>query len=147
MDDADALTETEQLLLMAAAVHGLGPDASLVCANTARVVDQVLSWRGLTADQIIRGWNELVLPTAHDYVYEALIRMTRHAHSGRAPERAGEPLFEGKGNWGTPGDPDRPACLPQFNSCRLTAHGQQIAQELLSQNPKYRGGSLPRNSI
>ena len=46
MDDSDRLTETERQLLMAAAVHGLGPGTDLSRANTARVVNQVLQWRG-----------------------------------------------------------------------------------------------------
>jgi hypothetical protein len=37
MDDTDMLTETERLLLMSAAVLGLGPSTNLSRANTAKV--------------------------------------------------------------------------------------------------------------
>lgn len=50
------LAEVERQLLMAAAVHSLGPGTDLGHANTACIVDQVLLWRGLTADQISAGW-------------------------------------------------------------------------------------------
>ena len=60
---------------MAAAVHGLGPDTDLSRANTARVVDQVLRWRGLNAEEIQSGWKELECDPVHEEVYNALIRM------------------------------------------------------------------------
>jgi hypothetical protein len=138
MNDHDRLTETEQLLLMAAAVQGMGPESDLTYANTARAVNQALQWRGLSAEEIRHGWHE---PESHPIlveVYDVLVRMTHQMEQvgpGRAPERPGTPLFEGAGNWGVPGDPDCPACWPQFNSCRLTAHGERIAQEMLSMSP------------
>ena len=153
MDDLETLTETERLLLMAAAVQGLGANADLSRANTARVVNQVLRWRGLSAEEISRGWLELeersvrkkrrkggYSEPVHEEVYNVLVRMTRQmGRVGRAPERPGEPLFEGSGNWGVPGDPKRPASWPHYNSCRLTAHGERIGQELLGRHPEYRG--------
>jgi len=45
MDDIEILTPTERLLLMAAAVHGLGPNTDLSRANTAKVIGQALQWR------------------------------------------------------------------------------------------------------
>src|SRR5262245_49504878 len=105
MDEGETLTETEWLLLMAAAVHELGPDTDLRRANTARVVNQVLRWRGLSAEEVRCGWRERDCDPIHEEVYKALIRMTHETHRdgpGRAPERPGVPLFEGGGNWGVP---------------------------------------------
>ena len=51
----ETLTETERLLLMAAAIHDLGPATDLGRANSARVVNQVLRWRGLSAEEITTG--------------------------------------------------------------------------------------------
>jgi hypothetical protein len=141
---ASDLTEVEQQLLMAAAVHGLDPTTDLTWANAARVVNQVLRWRGLTAEQINAGWRgeecEECGPE-HGAVYAALVRMThQRCQDGvfRSGERPGPALFEGGGNWGVPGDPDQPACLPHYNSCRLTADGARLAHSLLEQHPEYR---------
>jgi hypothetical protein len=150
MDDIETLTETERLLLMAAAVHGLGPGTDLSRANTARVVNQALLWLGVSPEEIRRGWEELETHKQGEQLenhpgseafYAALVRMTHQllrGGPGRAPERAGPALFEGSGNWGVPGDPGCPASSPYFNSCRLTARGEQIARELLVRHPEYR---------
>lgn len=146
MDGAGDLTEVERQLLMAAAVHGLGPATDLGRANTARIVNQVLRWRGLTAEQIKSGWRSEDCDPEHDAVYAALVRMTHQMHRegpGRAPERPGTALFEGGGNWGVPGDPQEPACWPQFNSCRLTADGERLARLLLEHHPEYRSSAEP----
>jgi hypothetical protein len=138
MTAADTVTEIERQLLMAAAVHGLGPDADIRYANTARVVNQVLRWRGLTPEEINAGWRDDDCDPEHDAVYTALIRITHQLHMhgpGRAPERPGPALFEGGGNWG---DVDLPASWPHFNSCRLTAEGERLALELLERHPAYR---------
>jgi hypothetical protein len=63
--------------------------------------------------------------------------MTFYLYSGRPPKRPGPILFEGKGNWGEPDDPNSPACKPHYKSCRLTAHGERIALELLARHPQY----------
>src|SRR4051794_18785489 len=106
-------TDTEQLLLMAATLQGFGPDRDLSRGtNTARVVNQVLRWRGLSDEQIRAGWrdDEYRGPDpSHEEVYQALIRMTHQTvldGPGRPPERSGPALFEGGGDWGVPGDPD-----------------------------------------
>jgi hypothetical protein len=146
MDQRETLTETERLLLMAAAVHELGPATDLSRANTARVVNQVLSWRGLSAEEVGGGWRELECGPIHEEVYNALIRMTHQTHRagpGRTPERPGAPLFEDGGNWGVPGDPNSPACWPQYNSCRLTAAGERVAREFLGRHPEYRKDAGP----
>jgi hypothetical protein len=144
MNKPETHTETERLLLMAAAVHELGPATDLSWANTARVVDQVLRWRGLSALEVRDGWQEQECGPIHEEVYNALIRMTHQTTQvgpGRLPERPGVPLFEGGGNWGVAGDPTCPACWPQFNSCRLTAEGERMARDLLRQYPEYRKGA------
>jgi hypothetical protein len=129
----DDLTDIERQLLRAALELGFGPDTDLSRANTARVVNRVLAWRGLSAEQIDDGWRSDGCPPDHATVYAALARMTQERHSagpGRAPERPGPALFEGGGNWGAPGDPDAPACAPQYNSCRLTEEGERRARAL-----------------
>jgi len=150
MDEAETFSETEHLLLMAAVVQGLGPDTDLSRANTFRVVNQALLWSGVSAEEIRRGWMELESDEQgeqressliNDKVYDVLVRMTHQltrVGPGRPPERAGPPLFEGSGNWGVPGDPSCPACLPHFNSCRLTERGELIARALLEQHPEFR---------
>lgn len=141
MDATESLTETERLLLMAAAVLDLGPQTDLHRANTVKVVAQVLRWRGLSEEDSRAGWDDLDQCSDKTDVYEALIGMTHQKHRegpGRPPERAGEPLFEGGGNWGIPGDPNHPACSPYYNTCRLTVRGEQVAEELLSRHPEYR---------
>jgi hypothetical protein len=141
MDTRETLTEVEGLLLMAAAVHGMGPASDLSRANTERVVNQVLRWRGLSAEEIRDGWMEQGCGPIHEEIYSALIRMTcetARAGLGRPSARPGAPLFEGGGNWGVPADPNCPACMPQFNSCRLTAEGERLAQDLLAWHPEYR---------
>lgn len=146
MGSACGLTEVEQQLLMAAAVSGLGPATDLSRANTARVVNEVLRWRGLTADQIKTGWRDEDCNPEHNAVYAALVRMIHQEcwdGSFRAGERPGPALFEGRGNWGVPGDPDCPPCWPQFNSCRLTAEGERLAWSLLKQHPEYRKSGEP----
>jgi hypothetical protein len=142
MDD-DALTGLEKLLLMSAAIQGFGPSRDSSRANTARVITQVLLWRGIRREEINEAWTAGQFdghPTI-DPVYEVLIRMTHQlarVGPGRPPQRPGPALFEGGGNWGVPGDPSRPACWPLFNSCRLTAHGERLALELLAQHPEFR---------
>lgn len=140
MDSSESLTETERLLLMAAAVQGLGPQTDLERANTVKVVSQVLRWKGLSDEESRSGWDDLDESSVRIDVYETLIRMTHQTHRvgpGRPPERAGEPLFEGGGNWGVPGDPNHPACSPYYNACRLTPRGRQVAETLLSRHPEY----------
>ena len=135
------LTEIEQQLLMAAAVHGLRSGTELGRANTARIVNQVLAWRGLSGEQVRSWWQGEECEPTHDLVYRALIRMIHQKHRegpGRVPERPGPALFEGGGNWGVPGDSGRPACWPQYNSCRLTAEGERLARLLLEGHPECR---------
>jgi hypothetical protein len=136
MGGADDLTDVERQLLTAALIHGLGPATSLGRANTLRVVNQVLQWRGLTAEEIDSGWRTEDTGSQHETVYAALVHMVHQAcrDGGFRPSaRPGPALFEGGGNWGVPGDPDHPACLPHFNSCRLTPEGERLARQLLEQ--------------
>ncbi len=129
MDGDESLTIAERELLMAAAIQGLGPDADFSRAHTIRLVARVLQWRGRTDEEIHSGWDEPEnLPVNYE-VYDTLVRMV---HKPSAP------LFEGYGYWGVPGDPNQPACWPYYNCCRLAAHGERVARELLSQYPEYR---------
>jgi hypothetical protein len=137
----------EQLLMIAAAVHEMTPGGTLGMANSYRVVNQVLRWRGLSQDQIRRGWAKLedeairgqrhVEPCSpNEDVYSVLVKMVQEWQA-YVPELKQEPLFQGMGNWGVRGNPAKPACLPYYNSCRLTARGEHVAQELLSRYPEY----------
>lgn len=137
----ESLTDMERLLLMAAAVQGLGPDADVTRANTARVVIQALRWSGLDSAEVRAQWDQGEWPPALEGVYGPLVRMTWQQRTGGGlfpAERLGLALFEGGGNWGVPGDPDCPPCDPQYNSCRLTALGERVALALLEQHPEYR---------
>lgn len=120
----DEFTEIERQLLRAALELDFGASTDLSRANTARVVDRVLAWRGLSAQQIATGWRADDCDLEHATVYAALVRMIRE------PRTAGSALFEGGGNWGTPDDPGAPACWPQYNSCRLTEEGERLARAL-----------------
>ena len=143
------LTETESLLLMAAAVQGLGPRTNLIYANSARVVHQVLKWRGLSEDQLWSGWGERDCDPQHEQVFRALVRMVQmklRGGSWRPAERPGVALFEGGGNWGVPGDSSHPPSWPLFNSCRQTAEGKKLARKLLKEHPEYRKSYEHRKS-
>lgn len=146
MSKTSDLTEVERQLLMAAAVQQLGPTTNLTMANTARIVDQVLRWRGLSDEQIVAGWRGEDCAPEHKGVYAALVRMTHQKcrdGSFRPHEHPGPALFEGGGNWGVPGDPDQPPCWPHFNSCRLTDAGEQLARALLKIHPAYCNSADP----
>ncbi len=126
MNDYDAFSETERQLLMAAAVQGLFGDTDLATVNTSKVVLQVLQWQNTNPEEILTGWDKE--GTANAQVYEALVELFH---------RPGEPLFEGYGNWGIPDG--CPPSWPHYNSCRLTARGELIARDLLTQHPEFRG--------
>ena len=141
MDEIETLTEVERLLLMAAAVQVSRPAGNVYKANTWRVVRQAGRWLGMSIEEA----NAAVhVPESHPImlkVFEALVRMTSTAHDGErghAPERPGEPLFEGAGNWGQPGDPEKPPADPPYTACWLTPHGERLAQQLLERHPEYR---------
>src|SRR5947209_3144347 len=107
VSDLPPLTEMEQLLLMAAAAHGFGPDYDIRGANTAKVVLQAIRWAGLDSDAFWECWERLEWHSSADAAYKPLIRMTCikcRDGSTRAAERRGEALFEGGGNWGVLGD-------------------------------------------
>src|SRR5947209_792121 len=98
MGMAGDLTGVEQQLLMAAAGLGLGSDTDRGRANTARVVNQALRWRGLTPEQVRAGWRDKDCDPEHGAVYAALVRMTHQTcqdGSFRPGERRGATLFEG----------------------------------------------------
>lgn len=149
MEELETLSETERLLLMAAAVQGRGPRSDIVHAtSTAHIISQALRWLGLSDEEIDQGWwdseagEQSARCSKHRAVYEILIRMTQQLTSigpPRPAERPGPPLFEGGGNWGVPGK--LPACSPLFNSCRLTKRGEQIARVLLARHPEYRNNA------
>jgi hypothetical protein len=139
MTNENSLNELEQLLLMAAAVHELTPKSHF--AITAKVVRQVLRWTGSFSEEVIEAWNSDDDHSTIDLVYGTLVRMTQPINSNgpiRPPEREGEVLFEGQGNWGNPRNPDNPPAYPHFNACRLTIHGWNLANNLLMEHPEYR---------
>jgi hypothetical protein len=136
MTNEHSLNEVEKLLLMAAAVHELKPDSPF--AITAKVVRQVLHWTGSFNEEVIEAWNSDEEHPTIDLVYETLVRMTQPINTIRLPEKGGEVLFEGKGNWGDPRNPDRPPAYLHFNACRLTIYGWNLANKLLMEYPEYR---------
>ena len=134
MTGTEGISEIERLLLMAAAVHGLGPGTDLSRANTAKVVDQVLKWTGVNDGEVREAWSSIESHPAMDRVYTVLISMVQ-SDSGKLPERPGDPLFKGGGNWG---GPEESPCNLHFNSCRLTELGERIAFQLLQENSHHR---------
>ncbi len=137
MANTEMLTDMEKLLLMAAATNGLGPDTPWTRAHSSKVVGRALHWAGLVDDQVRTAWMSDEYCPAITQCYGALIRMIRQVLKVgfKEPERPGEPLFEGAGNFGTP---DNPHAMPQFTACWLTAYGMQVAQDLLEKHPEYR---------
>ena len=141
MSDDDGFTEVERLLLMAAAIHDLGPQTSLRFANGRNVVGQALVWAGHLDDELRESWQSSECDGEIKTFYGALIRMTQQMlRSGtvRAPIRPGAVLFEGSGNLGTPDDP---GSFPFFTAFRLTEHGAKVASLLLEQHPQYGKGA------
>ena len=116
------------LLLMAAAVHRLGPETDLTYANTAKVMRQALHWAGLLQGEIETCFESYDDAPPVTQFYDALTSMILQ-------ERTTEVLFEGGGNWGGPGL--RPAAA-HFTSCRLTERGLSFAKQLLDRHPHYR---------
>ena len=117
------------LLLMAAAVHKLGPDTNLGYGpSTVKVMRQALHWAGLLHGEIktcFESYDEC--PPTTEF-YEALISMMPQS-------KPAEVLFEGGGNWGGPWGPRASA---HFTSCRLTELGWSLANQLLERHPRYR---------
>jgi hypothetical protein len=116
------------LLLMAAAVHELGPRTNLSYANTAKVMRQALYWAGLLHGEIEERFESYEECPPVTQFYEAMISMMPQSMPA-------EVLFEGGGNWGGPGEPHASA---HFTSCRLTERGWSLANGLLEQHPHYR---------
>jgi len=124
----ESTVSARDLLLMAAAVHDVGPRTDLKYANTVEVMRQALHWAGLLHGEIeecFEGYDECPPVTRF---YETLISMMPQS-------KPAEILFEGQGNWGGPGEPRASA---HFTSCRLTEHGWSIANQLLERHPHYR---------
>ncbi len=118
------LTERARLLLMAAYVHGAGPNAE-IRANCGRVLRQALRWAGLWNEQLEHNnLYDIEDPVIADW-YRTLISMTRRADNS-------ELLIEGQGNLGSPVDP--PA-FPTYTGCRLTRKGRELAEKLFAAAP------------
>jgi hypothetical protein len=117
-----------KLLIMAAAVHGLGPETDLTYANTTRVMRQALHWAGLLLGDIEQCFESYDQAPPVTEFYDALTSMILQS-------KPAEALFEGGGNWGGPGL--RPAAA-HFTSCRLTERGWSLGNQLLERHPRYR---------
>jgi len=116
------------LLLMAAAVHRLGPQTNLSYANTMKVMRQALHWAGLLHGEIEERFESYDECPPVTQFYESLISMMPQS-------RPTEVLFECGGNWGGLGEPRASA---HFTSCRLTERGWSLACQLLERHPRYR---------
>ena len=116
------------LLLMAAAIHRLGPETDLTHGNGARVMRQALHWAGL-----LHGASETCFESYDD---AALVTQFYDAQAVMILQNGPtEVLSEGGGNWGGPGF--RPAAT-HFTSSRLTKRGWSLAHQLLRRHPRYR---------
>jgi hypothetical protein len=123
------LDKTHQLLLMAAAVHNLGPELGSrdrLHANAHMVIGQALHWAGFYDERVRFAFQSYQECPEIAAFYDALISMMPQG-------QAAEPLFEGNGN--ILGDP---RASPFFNHCRLTESGLAVANELLNAHPEYR---------
>ena len=132
--DGGQTPNPHDLLLMAAAAHGLGPGTNLHYANAAKVMCQALHWAGLlhgAVEESFESYDEC--PPVTEF-YDALVSMMPQSNPVEA-------LFEGGGNWGGPGE--RPASA-HFTSCRLTERGWSIAQQLLERHASYRADMYGR---
>jgi hypothetical protein len=137
------LTENEQLLLMAAAAQGFGPETDLSTANTYKVVRQIVYWSQID-ETIFDGWCEQQFESPElDEIYRTLVGLVDQTpnRNGLSAGRPGPALFEGAGSWGNPdGDPP---CATRFNACRLTSLGEEQARRLLVRYPQYRDAAPP----
>lgn len=123
------LTEREQLILMAAYVHGSPLDGG-ISANCNRVLAQALFWAGLWNDGVrLRLMGAEVAEVGPqdaataDGWYDVLIALTR--------QPAAERLLQGWGNLGTP--EGHPAAWPAFTACGLTQEGWELAKKMLAE--------------
>jgi len=124
MDEVDEsqLGDREQLLLMAALIHGARPREE-IRANCMRVLKQALIWGGLWNDGLQHGSDYVLQPVIDDW-YQTLIKMTRYLPTT-------ESLIEGQGNLALP-------AFPHYTGCRLTAKGRKVAKRLLRSHPEFR---------
>ncbi len=128
MTNVDSLNEWQRLLLMAASAHGLGPTTNLDYANTAKVVQQSLVWADVMHGDVQEAWGQCEYCPTIEECYGTLIAMIRN-------EPPSEALFQGQGNLGSPTEPPT---FPHYTSCRLTARGARLAEQLLERHPEYR---------
>ena len=124
----EPIVNERDLLLMAAAVHRLGPEPDLTYANTARVMRQELHWAGLLHGEIETCFESYDDAPPVTQFYDALTSMILH-------KRPTKVLFEGGGNWDGPG---LQRAAAHFTSCRLTNRGWSLANKLLERHPRYR---------
>ena len=142
MSEANGFPTDEQLLIMAAAIHGFCSQTDLERANGDKIVGQALEWLGILKDRVRESWENYEYCEEIVAVYGTLIRVTHQLHkvgAGRPPASGETPIFEGSGNHGTPAEP---GAFPHFNSFRLTPHGEQLAAELLKQHPEFQSSEL-----
>ncbi len=125
MHTPDSLTPDQKLVVMAAAVHGLGPETALKYANARRVVRLSLIWKGFSGHALEAAWNPYDGSAVLNEIYRAMISLM--------PHESDEPLLEGAGNVA-----GNPPAFPDFTSCRLTALGMELAEQLLSERPDLR---------
>lgn len=138
------LTKIEQLLLVAALLQDKGPTSDFA-ACTGKILRQALRLSGFSLDAINELWQQAqsdinTKPALVDEYYEVLIRLTDAGY--RKPERHQYPLFEGQGNWGIP--EGSPPAFPDYNACRLTFIGEEIARDLLEWHPEYSKLRMPQ---
>ena len=123
------LDQSRQLLLMAAAVHNLGPELGSrdrFGANAFKVVRQALHWAGLYEGEVRAAFERYEESPEVTAFYDALVSMMPQGN-------AVEPLFEGEGNLC-----GKPRASPFFTHCRLTDRGWVAANQLLQLHPTYR---------
>lgn len=134
-----SITDDEKLLLIAALLEGMSPDSPVDRANTSRLVWRAVLISGRASGDEMDAWvrHEDPEPEAILDLYHTLVHMVQVRYQN--PRLA---LFDGRGNWGDPSDPDSSAAHSNYNSVRLSRLGAQIAFELLPDHPEYRRHQL-----
>ena len=129
---------------MAAAVHGLsGRTPTSGEADTARIVNQVLRWRGLSRARSIQGGGtRTATRTDAQRSYSSADRMTHQIHvegPGRTPERQERHCSKARVTGSITGRPLKRR-LAGLISTRpgLPPTGERLAHELSERHPEYR---------
>lgn len=118
---AQNLNERERLLLMAAYLHGPGPEEELARANCWRVLREAMRWGGVLDEQVEATGGQCDHPVVEEW-YTVLIGMIDR-----------EWLLRGAGNLG---GEEGQAAWPAYTGCGVTEEGRDLAERLWAEHPE-----------